>query len=110
MKFLIVVAVLLLLSGCYTTVAVVNLVRTHPPSEVMLQRLVDGRTFDIETTHGPLPSDAGFSDVMPNLSPLTHRRSRLELSTDNECDRVAAAFISLLDGSDTGRRETISPA
>ena len=102
MKYLAAVVLLAGLSGCYSSVAVVDLVRRHSPSVILVSVQPDAGTVRIDTTYGSLPSDVVFSTLMPYLHLLTEGTATHALPRDLPCSTLKVRLASPHDSFSRG--------
>lgn len=94
----------LILSGCYTTAAVIDLAKPHPPSAVYVQRSDDGATLTTKTEHGSRPGDVSMSRWMPDLRIITERVTATRLTPDAaRCEPLVATLVDRWDEAPVAR-------
>lgn len=87
-----------LLSGCYTSAAVVDLTTRHSPSVVTVQRSDDGGTLTTRLTYGALPSDVAMTAWMPDRHLRTGRVVTSHLSpAAAACQPILTTLVHAYD-------------
>lgn len=107
MRLIAVLLVPILVAGCYSIPAILDLAKAHPPSYVGVSPLDDHTGVEVETLHGTLPGCIRFSEILPDFSLVTRQAHTFRAPNGVFCQRLVASTPERHVGRKAGQQEPI---